>query len=646
MLLQHADPVEVADLEGINRILRYPLTMTSSLPQPARFQLDQAGYRLLRDGRAVRLERQPMELLILLATRKDELVSRDEIAARLWGTDVFVDAEQSINRIVRKLRVALNDDPERPQFIETVVGKGYRFIGSIEAITRRTIETPIAEGTASASVEPGKRSPARRHAAIGVAVVGIGVVLAVVIRQFGVHPATTLIRTIAVLPFENMSGDAGQDFFADGMTDELTTDLAKIGSLNVISRTSANRYRGRHETLAQIGRALNVNAIIEGSVVRAGGKVRITVQLIDVATERHLWADSYERDLEDVLRVQSTVALEVAHQVRVTLTTSEQARLEAHRSVNSDAYDAYLRGRYLLTTQSPDALRAAEAAFQQAIRLDPTYAAAYSGLSDSFSLLANYGVLSPGVAFPQAAAAANRSLTLDGTLAEAHASLGFAKQHYDWDWVGAEQEYKRAVQLSPSSTTTHLRYAELLSTLGRHDEAVAEIERAAALDPLSPLVASNVGRILYYARRYDEAIAVLTKALALDPSRVYSRIHLARCYEQKGMYADGLAEFERIKVFFNGQAGVGFAHFYAVTGHRQEAKALLRNLLQQPGDSDWFFLAGVYVALGDSDRAFASLETAYAKHDFYLPFLKVDPIMDPIRSDPRYTGLLVRLGMV
>jgi tetratricopeptide (TPR) repeat protein len=234
----------------------------------------------------------------------------------------------------------------------------------------------------------------------------------------------------------------------------------------------------------------------------------------------------------------------------------------------------------------------------------------------------------------------------EADLAEAHIALAAVRINYDWDWVGAEQEYKRAVQLSPSSTTTHLRYAELLSTLGRHDEAVAEIERAAALDPLSPLVASNVGRILYYARRYDEAIAVLTKALALDPSRVYSRIHLARCYEQKGMYADGLAEFERIKVFFNGQAGVGFAHFYAVTGHRQEAKALLRNLLQQPGDSDWFFLAGVYVALGDSDRAFASLETAYAKHDFYLPFLKVDPIMDPIRSDPRYTGLLVRLGMV
>jgi TolB-like protein len=295
------------------------------------------------------------------------------------------------------------------------------------------------------------------------------------LQQLRTVPNASTIRAIAVLPLQNLSGDAAQDYFADGMTDELTTDLAKIGALTVISRTSAMRYRGTREALPQIGRELNVDAVVEGSVARAGDMVRITAQLIDVKSDRHLWAESYERDVHDVLGAQSAVALDIARQVRTKLTSAEQDRLEKRRSVNSAAYDAFLRGRYLLTTQSPEALQAAEAAFREAINGDPAYAPAYSGLADSFSLLANYGALSPKAAFPQAEAAANRSLELDASLAEAHASLAFVKHHYDWDWSRAEQEYRTAIQLSPSYSVAHLRYSEYLSTMGRHDEAVAEI---------------------------------------------------------------------------------------------------------------------------------------------------------------------------
>jgi TolB-like protein/cytochrome c-type biogenesis protein CcmH/NrfG len=448
-----------------------------------------------------------------------------------------------------------------------------------------------------------------------------------------------------VLPLDNLSGDPSQDYFADGMTDELITDLGKISALQVISRTSVMHYKGTRRTLPEIARELKVDALVEGSVVRSGNKVRITAQLIQASNDRHLWADSYQRDLDDLLSVQDSVALEIARQVRIRLTSSEQQRLERRRSVNAAAYDAYLMGRYSLTTQSAEGIKKGLPAFQQAIALDPTYAPAYAGLADTYSLLANYSVLVPKEAFPLAEAAAKKALELDADSPEAHTALAYPEHHYRWDWAGAEREYKAALALNPSYATAHLRYAELLSNLARHDEAVAEIRRAQELDPLSLLMRSSVGRFLYYARRYDEAIPELKKTLELDPRRVYARLYLALCYEGKESYTEALNEFEQFRAAFGGVPSVGLAHLYAVKGETKTALQIVKGLRRDPGDSDWVFFSGVYAALGEKDEAFNCLEKAYQTHDFYLSFLKVDPHLDPLRSDARFVELVHRIGL-
>jgi TolB-like protein/DNA-binding winged helix-turn-helix (wHTH) protein len=624
---------------------------------PGHFHLDLARYQLFEDGRSVHVERQPMELLILLVGRRGELVTRPEIAAKLWGDGVFVDVDQSINRIVRKLRLAFHEDPEAPRFVETVVGKGYRFVGPID------VTTQAESGSARRQPEPRRDHLAPSTAAVHepvtaargsarsdrwllswvswVAILAIAGGVGAIWYRFRAPAASA--RSIAVLPFANLSGDAGQDYFADGVTDELTTDLAKIASLTVISRTSAVHYRDTRETAPQVGRELKVGAIIEGSVVRAGDRVRITAQLTDVSTGRLLWADSYERSLGDILGAQSVVALEIARQVRTRLTPTDQDRLSRRRSVNVAAYDAYLHGQYLLTTQSPDSLQAGLAAFRESIRLDPTYAPAYAGLADSFSLLADYGVLAPGVAFPQAEAAAIQSLKLDGSLSDAHVSLAFARHHFDWDWAGAEREYRTAIRLSPSNVTAHLRFAEYLFTMARGDEALAEIRRAAELDPLSPLIASNVGRVLYFARRYDEAIQQERAVLAVDPSRLYARVYLAMALEQERQLAEAQAQLDAITA--GGPPRVGYALFYASAGRATDAIRVLSRLTQQGDDSDWFFFSAVFALIGDRGRAFECLERAYERHDFFLPYLRVMPQLDGLRSDPRYARLIARLKM-
>jgi TolB-like protein/DNA-binding winged helix-turn-helix (wHTH) protein/Tfp pilus assembly protein PilF len=622
-----------------------------STDQAVKPRIDLSRYELVIEGKRVKLERQPMELLIFLAERKSLLITREEIEGRLWGKDVFVDVNASINSAVRKIRQALKDDPAAPRYLETVVGKGYRFIGDVEVLGPAAPDLDLklkpAQETAADTPPPSPRRNGPFLLALGLALAAVVGFLAVRWwregRAFaGLHGP---VRSVVVLPLENMSGDASQNFFADGMTDELTTDLAKIASLKVISRTSAMHYRGSDKSVKQIARELNVDVVIEGSVARSGDKVRITAQLIDAANDRHVWAESYEREVGDAITVQNTVALEIARQVRIRLSPSEQERLERHQSVNAAAYEAYLLGKYSQTTQSGQRLKEGLPAFQQAIALDPTYAPAYAGLADSYSLLANYGVLSPTEAFPQAEAAANKALELDPTLAEAHVALAYVEHHYNWHWAAAEQEYKTAIVLSPSYPTAHLRYAEYLSSVGRHDEAITEMRRAEGLDPLSLVNASNTGRFLYHARRYDDAIAQLKKVLDLDQGRTYARLHLAMSYEEKGMYEEARPQFKRVIEDFGGRSGPGVAHFDAVSGDRLKAKRILKQLARTAADSDWFFIAGAYAAAGEKDKAFSCLQRAYDKRDFFMVFLKVHPYMDPLRSDPRYGVLLGRVGM-
>lgn len=598
--------------------------------------LDLLRYELIVDGRPVRLERQPMELLVLLAERAGRLVTREQIVERLWGADVHVESDGSINAAIRKIRAALKDDPATPQYLETIVGKGYRLTGKLTIVGRQTASTVVTAEPAGASSARGR---SHWYWIAGLTVIAIGAI-AWMMESRRAAPAG--IHAIAVMPLANLSGDPSQDYFVSGMTEALTTDLGKIGSLLVVSRTSAVAASQTHQSAADIGRALHVDALIEGSVIRSGNRVRITVQLIDAGSDRHLWADSYDRELGDVLAVQSTVALDIARQVRARLTPLEQQRLAHAAPVNADAYDAYLRGRALQATQNAERLKETIPAFQRAIDLDPGYAPAYAGLADSYSLLANYAVLPPRDAFPPAEAAARKAIELDPASAEAHTALAYPLHHYKWDWAGAEREYKTALALNPGYATARLRYAEFLSSVGRHDEAIAQMRRALDLDPLSVVYLVNLGRFLYHARRYDEAIQVLKQALALDPGRTFARIHLAMAYEAKSMYADARREFQSLD---SAEPGVGVAHLDARTGDRARAAQTAERLRREADDSTWFLLAGVYAQLGDRDAAFACLDRAYQTQDFFLVFVKVHPYMDPLRSDPRYAALVRRLGL-
>lgn len=622
-------------------------------PPSQSYQLDLRRYELRRaDGVKVKLERQPMELLILFAEKTGRLVTREELAARLWPDGISVETEPAINNAIRKIRLALRDSADKPTHIETVVGKGYRFIGDLQVIDEQPV---VAEATVEPAASPARAEPGRvaaGHRRLTWPMVGLVLLLAAgaIAVALGRSSRTSghgAIRSIAVLPLKNVSGDPAQQYFADGMTDELTTNLAKIGSLRVISRTSTMQYAEHPKPMAQIAKELNVEGVIEGSVARAGGKVRVTARLIDARNDAHLWGQSYERDLGDVLELQNSVALDIASQVKSKLSREERGTLISHHSVNPEAFESYLRARNEIGRQTPESIRASVQHFQHAIDLDPFYAVAYAGLADAYSMLAMYDLLAPKAAFPRGEAAARKALDLEPSLAEAHTSLAFARHHFDWDWSGAEDEYRRALQLAPGFPIAHLRYAEYLSTSSRHSEAIREINRARDLDPLALTIASNVGSTLFHARRYDEAIREFRDLLSLHPERIYTRMFLGMAYEQKRMYPEAIAEHRRVMDRMGSEFAVDLAHAYAVSGQHETARRLLGDAMKSnsAGSLDWFFIASVYAALGDKDQAFVWLERAYENRDFFMTYLNVYPFFDPLRSDPRFRRLTERVGI-
>lgn len=463
----------------------------------------------------------------------------------------------------------------------------------------------------------------------------------------GLH--TGHIRSIAVLPLTNLSGDPQQEYFADGMTEQLTTDLGQISALRVISRTSAMHYKGTNKKLPDIARELDVDAVVEGSVEPAANQVRITAQLIEAATDRHLWAKSYERDLHDVLALQDEVARAIAGEIQVTLTPQQRLRLAASRPVNADAYELYLRGRYHWNKRSEEDLRKAASYLQRAIDLDPKFALAYAGLADTYVLLGEGDIIPTGEAFAKAKAAAVKALEIDGSLAQAYSSLALLEFVDGWNFKGAEEEFKRAIDLNPSYATAYHWYALLLSALGRHGEAIAEMEQARRLDPLSPVINVNVAWVLYRARRYESALQELQKASDIDPN--YIRLHYLRAciYVQKRMLTEAAAEFHNFQEEISRGSrspmrlvGLGYAN--AVMGRKTEALRVVDEMKRQnvlPYD-----IAYILAALGEKDAAFQWLYQAYAGHSPRLvENLKVEPALDPLRSDPRFPELLRRIGL-
>ena len=622
--------------------------------QAGKPRIDLASYQLSLDGRRIPLERQPMELLILLAQHRGQLVSRQEIIEKLWGKNVFVDVDGGINAAVRKIRSALKDDSSSARYLETVVGKGYRFIGDVEIVG-----APSA--TSGLPPHDAELESAASRASRGIPRVVSWLILLAGLVAVGIWAASlwqqrrasqpTQIHSIAVLPLANLSGDPSQDYFADGMTEELISDLSQISALRVISRTSVMQYKNAKRSLRDIGLELNVDAVVEGSVGRSGTRVRVSAQLIRTSTDTHLWAKSYERDLGDVLALQDEVAAAIADEIRIKLLPAEKTRLAGARAVKPEAYEAYLRGLYHIHKRTQADLEESTDYFQRAVELDPNYALAYAGLADSFALRGSllYMVLPPQDVMPKSKSAALKALQIDNSLGEAYATLAYVETLYDWDWQKSEDDFKRALALKPNYAQAHLWYAMHLAAMGRHDESIAEVKRAQELDPLSLINNTTLGLMLYFAGRYDDAIAQVHNVLELDPDFFVARWQLGLAYEQKGMYAEARSEFEQARKLSPRSPAIlgSLGEVDALSGRRKEALNALQQLtrLSKTEFVSPFLIALLETALGDRDQAFACLDKAYDRRDNYLIFLNVDPALRTMRLDARFQNLLQRVGL-
>ena len=610
--------------------------------------LDVSRYELSLNGKRVKLERQPMDLLIFFVEHRGELVSREQIIARLWGKGVFVDADRSINRAVLKIRAALGDDSTHPRFLETVVGKGYRFIGDVE-LAGLAAET-------SPSVVPTRQHPVWRSSPRLLVYAGVLLVLAAIVvwawlrSRPNPEPASSAIHSLAVLPLANLSGDPEQEYFADGMTDELITEIAQVGSLRVTSRTSSMRYKGTARTAPEIARELNVDAVLEGSVARSGDRVRITAQLIDARADRHLWASSYESEQKDVLGMEDAVARDVVKQVRLRLTALEQERLNRLRPVNPEAHEAYLKGLYYWNKRDRAGLEKAIEYFNRAIAKDPNYAPPYAGIAQCYIPLTYFGYVRGNDVRSQVTAALTKALELDSSLAEAHTALGSAKHFYEYDWAGAEREFNRAIELNPNYATAHQWYAQMLSTEGRTEEALLEHKRALVLDPLSLIIASGTGHRLYRLRRYDEAAVALREALEMDPNFPSTHWNLGLVYVQQKDFSSAIRELREADRFFRGsplvRGALGYA--YGASGDKVRANAVLLQLENQAKeqyvDPDAFAL--VYAGLGNKDKAFKWLGKGISDREGWVTFIDAEPMMDSLRTDPRFKDLLRQMNLV
>jgi len=611
------------------------------------FELDLAAGELRKSGLKIRIQGQPLEILALLLERPGEVVTREELQRKLWPSDTIVDFEHGLNKAINRLREALADSSENPRFVETLPRHGYRFIGEVNQLARAPFQASV--------VTPEEKKRARtawRRLGIPlfwVIAVALAVLLAFDIggvrkRLFG-RSDIPRIQSLAVLPLANLSGDPQQEYFSDGITEELITDLAKIRSLRVISRSSVMQYRDSKKPLPQIAKELDVDAVLEGSVQREGNHVRITAQLIQASTDRHLWAETYDRDLRDILTLESDIAAAIGSEVQAELTSSDKRRLESARPVNPDAYQANLMARYFLAKWTGEGTRKCVEYSQHAIDLDPGYAVGYASLASCYAWAGLGGDQS---AFPKAKAAAEKAMQLDDTLAEAHAVSGQVKVISDWDWLGAEKELKRAVDLDPSSSDAHIQYGFFLTAVGRSEEAVRETEKGLKLDPLTPTTNIQLGWVLYYARRYDESIAQLDKALEMDPNLGIAHWELSWNYAQKRMYPEAISECRGLlSIGPQDQAVLGTCGgIYGLAGRRQDALLLLSRLqkLSAKGYLDPYNVAWVYDGLGDNDRTMEWLTRAYREHSVLLWGVRIEQWTQKLRSDPRFQELLRQMN--
>ena len=580
------------------------------------FQFDLDTYELIRHGIRVRLPEQPCRVLSLLVGRPGELVTRQELCREIWGQDTFVDFEHGLNNCIKQIRATLGDDSEIPRYIETIPKRGYRFLAAVET-PGEEIAQPSANSISASPSDAAAGPDWRSRFSFRVFLALVAAVLVVAFGAWRISRSKierTQIKSIAVLPLANLSGDPAQDYFADGMTEELTTDLGQISALRVISRTSAMHYKGTNKTLPEIARELHVDAVIEGSVERSGERVRITAQLVEASTDRHLWARRYERDLRDVLRLQNEVAEQIATEIRIKLSPQEQIQLANARPVNPRAHEADLRGFYEFRVHTPaelyvagrgESIEKAIQYFQQALALDPNDALAYAGLADAYYDQSTY-LRAPLEVMPKAKAAAARAIELDETLAEAHASLGYVKLTFDWDWPGAEREFHRALELNPNLPRAHAGYSHYLVSLRRTDEAILELDRLQKIDPFFPQPHMGLPFMLFNARRYQAAIES-AETNGDDRVRALSLSELGRP-EEAIAAANRAVKSAQSPVIL-----AQVASAYAMAGRKDTARTMLSAIEAQARQRYicGFNVACVYAPLGDNERAFAWLEKAF-----------------------------------
>ena len=563
------------------------------------FELDIAAYELRCDGQPIHLERQPMDLLILLVERRRQLVSRADIAKRLWDSSVFVDVEMGVNTAIRKLRQALRDSRESPAFVETISGKGYRFIAPVNAVL------------------------SERH--------------------------QEAIESVAVLPFANDSTDPDAEYLSDGITETLINNLSQISNLRVVARSTVFRYKGKEADPQKAGSDLHVRAVVSGRLLQHGSTLIVRVELMDVATGAQLWGGQFNRQAEDVFLLQSDLSREISEKLQLQLTGDQKQRLTKCYTEDAEAYRLYLKGRYHWNKRNPEGLQKAVECFRQALDKDPAYSLAYAGLADTYPYLSFFHVVPPRVAMPNAKAAAAKALEIDDHLAEAHVSLGYVSFTYDGDWPTAGKHFEQALALNPAYTGAHTFYAFYLSSLGQSEEALAVAKRALDRDPASPAVSHSLAVQLYLARQFDQAIEQAHNTLEMDAHFAISYQVLGEAYLSKRMYREGLLALERFSVLSRSSATsralLGYSH--ARLGEHGAALRLIEELdaASQHGFVPALLFALVYAGLDDQDQAFSWLEKAYEERFYRLAYLKVEALWDPLRSDPRFADLLRRVGI-
>jgi TolB-like protein/DNA-binding winged helix-turn-helix (wHTH) protein/Tfp pilus assembly protein PilF len=608
---------------------------------------------LRKAGLRIKVQQQPLRLLEMLLERPGEIVTREELRSRMWPQESFGDFDQAVNVAVAKLRTALGDSADNPRFVETIPRRGYRFLAEVsvsDPSPRHPLVSSDQTSSSQANVPIARDTPPRSNRMVwAVAAVAAVLLLSTSVWVFlkrGSPEATSLpgapvsgaVSSLAVLPLENLSTDS-QDYFADGMTDELITDLAQIGALRVISRTSIMPYKGIRKPLGQIARELNVDAVVEGTVLRSGTRVRITAQLIRAPADQHLWAQSYEGDVRDTLALQKKVAREIAEQIRITITPKEAAALATAKMVNPEAYDSYLKGQYFSKKRTADDFRKATAYFSQAIAIEPNYALPHAGLADIYQLSDR-----PQLAREEV----QRALKLDDQSAEAHNSLANLLYLFNHDWQGAEKEFKRAVELDHNYAPAHHWYSMYLALEGRREEALAEAQKAYELDPLSPVVGANLAKILQEDAQYDLAIEQAKKTLDLEPNSALTHAVLGVVYHEKKMYTEAIAEYKKALQLggspseYRGLLG----YTDAVSGNHSEAKKMIAELktLRPRETRAALDIAVVYSGLGNRESAMQWLEKAEHEHVTDLIGIEQDARFSALRTDPRFRALARRIG--